>query len=146
MIHLIKLAVGVDSFETLAAWQAQRREDLSRQAVPQALMHITRQTPRHASFGVGSCVYWVIAGAVRARQTIIGLHEISGDDGIQRCGLELGTDLTETKPFPRRPFQGWRYLDPADAPPDLGANSSLDPKAAMFPLHMRQQLSELCLL
>jgi hypothetical protein len=40
-------------------------------------------------------------------------------DGIARCGLVLDLPALRTAPAPRRPFQGWRYLDPKDAPPDL---------------------------
>ena len=30
----------------------------------------------------------------------------------------LDKDLVPTEPWPHRAFQGWRYLDPKDAPPD----------------------------
>ena len=29
-------------------------------------------------------------------------------------------DMVRVSPRPKSPFQGWRYLDPKDAPPDLG--------------------------
>jgi hypothetical protein len=50
----------------------------------------------------------------------------------------LDPDLIETAPQPRRPFQGWRYLDPADAPPDLAMGGS----EAMSP-DLARQLREL---
>jgi hypothetical protein len=33
----------------------------------------------------------------------------------------LEPELTRVAATPRRPFQGWRYLNPSDAPPDLSA-------------------------
>ena len=34
----------------------------------------------------------------------------------------LANRLIEVHPMPRRAHQGWRYLDDANAPPDLGAD------------------------
>ena len=93
-------------------------------------MHVTRQTPRRAGFEPGdtassSSIYWVIGGFIRVRQQIVDLREISGADGIARCGLVLEQKLRPTEPHPRRPFQGWRYLAAAEAPRDLEQNSPL---------------------
>ena len=46
--------------------------------------------------------------------------EIIGDDGIRRCAIMLDDALVRTATARKRPFQGWRYLKPEDAPPDLG--------------------------
>jgi hypothetical protein len=51
--------------------------------------------------------------------------------------------LVAVRPAPRRAFQGWRYLDAADAPPDLGG----DAKAiAQIPEKMRRELMALGLI
>ena len=32
----------------------------------------------------------------------------------------MAPDMVRTIPRPKSPFQGWRYLDPKDAPADIG--------------------------
>ncbi len=44
---------------------------------------------------------------------------MTGGDGITRCAIVLDAEVIRTQAVPRRPFQGWRYLDAKDAPPDL---------------------------
>ena len=46
---------------------------------------------------------------------------MTGADGIERCAIVLDPDLKRVAPTPRQPFQGWRYLQAEDAPPDLTA-------------------------
>jgi hypothetical protein len=42
------------------------------------------------------------------------------------CHIRLHPELIRTAPQARRPFQGWRYLDPKDAPPDLSQVGNTD--------------------
>ena len=51
-------------------------------------------------------------------------------------------NVTPVLPRPYRPFQGWRYLNPKDAPPDLRASSGI----AEMPEELRRELSGLGLL
>ncbi|MFA8388083.1 MAG: DUF1489 family protein [Pelagibaca sp.] len=116
-IHLIKLSVGSDSVEQIEDWQQNR----SKQRANGHYFHLTRMWPkREAELLNGGSIYWVVKGLLQARQKIIGLEEIIGDDGIRRCGIVLEPELIRTATAPKRPFQGWRYLKPEDAPPDLG--------------------------
>ncbi|GAB4303681.1 MAG: DUF1489 domain-containing protein [Roseovarius sp.] len=117
-LHLIKLSVGSESVDSLARWQAERRAE----AADGLARHVTRMWPRRAAelLGGGS-IYWVIQGFVQCRQRILRLDEVTGADGIRRCAIVLDPVLVRTAPARKRPFQGWRYLDPADAPPDLPA-------------------------
>ena len=115
-IHLIKLSVGTEDVGDLAAWQAQPRAQTA-DGLPR---HVTRMWPRRESEVLdGGSIYWVIKGVVLCRQPILRLDEYSGPDGIRRCAIVCRPGLIRTAPAPRRPFQGWRYLDPGDAPPDL---------------------------
>lgn len=122
-IHLIKLSVGSDSVEQIEDWQQNR----SKQQVNGQYFHLTRMWPkREADLLNGGSIYWVVKGLVQARQRILGLEEITGDDGIRRCGIVLDPELVRTATAPKRPFQGWRYLKPEDAPRDLGTSRHND--------------------
>ncbi len=114
-LHLVKLSVGTQSIITQAEWQA------ARLAESDALRHVTRMWPRReAELLAGGSIFWVIKGVVQSCQKIIRLDEVIGEDGIRRCGIVLDPVLYHTSPQPRRPFQGWRYLQPEDAP-EIGA-------------------------
>ncbi|WP_432449107.1 DUF1489 family protein [Aliiroseovarius marinus] len=115
-INLVKLCVGAEKVEDLTAWQAMRM-GASGQPNPR---HVTRMWPkREAELVDGGSLYWVFKGLILARQQVLRLEEVIGDDGIRRCALVLSPDVIRTESQPRRAFQGWRYLTPADAPRDL---------------------------
>jgi hypothetical protein len=115
-LHLIKLCVGAEQVEDLISWQQNPRA-----RGPDGLpRHVTRMWPKRAEeLLAGGSLYWVFKGAVLARQRILRLDEVAGADGILRCGIVLNPEIIRTAAAPKRPFQGWRYLKPADAPPDL---------------------------
>ena len=130
-VHILKLSVGTESVEGLERWQT-RRQVRTAAGNPR---HVTRMWPRReADLLDGGSIYWVIKGVVLARQRIVALEEVVRADGVRRCGLVLDPHLTRTEPQPRRPFQGWRYLAPEDAPRDLApgrqAETPLPPRLA----------------
>lgn len=141
-LHLIKLCVGAESIADLAEWQQKRLADARRRGDP-VIMHVTRQRPRRP-LDAGSSLYWVIKGFVQVRQRITELRELTGEDGFPRCGLVLDPQLVPTERQPRRPFQGWRYLEAEDAPADLRLDG--DDGASALPPAMRRELYELRLL
>lgn len=144
-MHLIKLCVGVESVEHLAALEAARLDAARQAGQPAELIHHTRQTPRQReTLLAGGSLYWVIKGAVRVRQQIIDLREEADADGRSLCAIVLAPALVETTPQPRRAFQGWRYLKPEDAPADIGAVQGGEGDG--IPAAMRAQLAELALL
>ncbi len=115
-INLIKLCVGAESVESLIAWQVSPRAKTP-DGVPR---HVTRMWPKRADELLnGGSLYWVIKGSVQCRQRIVRLDEVIGHDGIRRCGIVFDPPIIRTQSPLRRPFQGWRYLRPQDAPPDL---------------------------
>ena len=145
-LHLIKLCVGCDSIEDLADWQAERLKARRKagEKRPQ-LFHRTFQTPkRRADLLAGGSLYWVIKGLVQVRQPLTDIAEGTKDDGTPCCLLILKNELVPVRPTPRRPFQGWRYLDPAEAPDDLKGRSAAG--ITTMPPKLRKQLAELGLI
>ena len=116
MINLVKLCVGAEQVEDLITWQSSARAK-GPDGLPR---HVTRMWPKRADELIdGGSLYWVFKGLVLCRQRILRLDEVVGQDGITRCGIVLDADVIRTTSAPKRPFQGWRYLKPEDAPPDL---------------------------
>ena len=117
--HLVKLSVGTESVEDLVAWQ---RSGLS--VAPDGRpRHVTRMWPkREAEVLNGGAIYWVIKGVIQCRQKILRLDEVVREDGIRRCAIVLDPEMVRVAATRKRAFQGWRYLAPSDAPPDLTGN------------------------
>ena len=133
-LHMIKLCVGCDTVEELLEWH---RTEIAENG-PWIMR--TRQTPKRAAELVaGGSLYRVYRGFVLSRQRILAVDTVG--EGIQaRCEVTLDPDVILTAPTPRRAFQGWRYLLPAEAPPDLGpATGSGEP----MPTDLARQLREL---
>ena len=144
-MHLIKLAVGVDRAEELVAWQARRLETLRRAGQPAELVHRTRHMPKkRLEVLEGGSLYWVIKGVVQLRQRIADLREEADGEGRPLCGIVFDPVLVPVRPQARRPFQGWRYLTPADAPPDLATIPGSGHEA--MPPALRAELAALALL
>lgn len=138
-LNLIKLCVGCDSVEDLTDWIAQNRRI---HGPSWRHVHVTRMTPaRAAEILGGGSLYWVIKGGVMCREAITGLDAVVGADGISRCAIGLSGDPVPTRFLPRRPFQGWRYLEGKDAPPDL-----LPGQGGDAPEDLRRELAALGLL
>ncbi|MFN3854365.1 MAG: DUF1489 family protein [Phreatobacter sp.] len=135
-LHLIKLCVGADSVEDLQQWIDWRIRTHGEQ------VHTTRMTPKRADEIVGGgSLYWVIKGSILCRQRLIGIRPFTDGEGLSRCDLVLEPVIVRVQPRRRGPFQGWRYLEAGDAPPDLetGATRGLPPDLA-------RELAELGLL
>ncbi|WP_420862766.1 DUF1489 family protein [Algirhabdus cladophorae] len=115
-VNIVKLSVGTETVEGLQAWQAQKRAQTA-DGLPR---HVTRMWPkREAEILAGGSIYWVIKGVILCRQKILRLDEVIGQDGIRRCAIVSEPEMTRVAATLKRPFQGWRYLQAADAPIDL---------------------------
>ena len=143
-VHLIKLCVGVETAKELAEWQDERLKSLKRANKTPEHCHRTLQTPRRRDELLdGGSLYWVIRGFVLVRQRVLDIRADMKDDGTACCGIVLDPELVATRPHPRRPFQGWRYLDAADAPRDA---KGLADGSDEMPRAMREDLRELRLI
>jgi hypothetical protein len=137
LTHLIKLSVGTETVDDLAAWQATAHERWP-DGQPR---HVTRMWPkREAELLAGGSIFWVIKGFVQARQRVLRLDEVIGQDGIRRCGIVLHKELIRVEATPKRAFQGWRYLKPEDAPRDLSAARAQE---EALPLDLQHALADL---
>ena len=142
-IHLIKLCVGVDTIEELAAWQKKRLAQMKEAGKTPRLRHITRHAPKQADdLLAGGSLYWVIKGWVAARQRLTAIEPITVK-GEKKCALCLDRKLVRVVPRPKRAFQGWRYLAAEDAPADL---ATLGADVARLPPKLAEELRDLGLL
>ncbi|MBX2855152.1 MAG: DUF1489 domain-containing protein [Rhodobacteraceae bacterium] len=140
-LHLVKLCVGAEEVEDLTTWQTARAVERSRRGLDPRPRHTTRMFPRRADeLLAGGSLYWVFRGVIRARQALVAIEPVTGEDGVSRHDLVLSPDVVLTEPCPRRPFQGWRYLAPKDAPADL-SHRSLEKDAAL-PLSLREAVAD----
>ncbi|HEY0919983.1 DUF1489 family protein [Devosia sp.] len=121
MMHMIKLCVGVATLEELESYREERAHWWGADYGEDIHVHRTRMMPKRAAEieGRGS-IYWVISGVIRARQPILRLAAATDREGRGCCDIIMSPHMVRVVPRPKRPFQGWRYLTPEDAPPDLG--------------------------
>ena len=139
MLHLIKLAVGVADLAALAERQAERKDGDGRPFLR------TRNTPRRAAEILdGGSIYWVISGVLLCRQRVAAIAADRREDGTPCTAIALEGATIAVLPRRIRAFQGWRYLQAADAPEDLGARSATG--GDVLPVAMRRDLAALCLL
>ena len=137
-LHLIKLAVGIDDFRALARVQKLRRKERGKACF------FTRHMPRRsAELLDGGSIYWVIKGHIQARQLLRGFEAV--EDADERyCAVRYDPKLVETQWQPRRAFQGWRYLEAKDVPPDRAKGARAEEDA--LPPAMLRELRSLGLL
>jgi hypothetical protein len=121
-VNLIKLCVGVSDVTQLI----QEHERLVKQALkrktkkPVEDHHWTRMRPKRDEEVLdGGSLYWVIRGTIRVRHRILRLDDVTDADGQDYCAIIYDPKVILVEPRPRRAFQGWRYLEADDSPPDL---------------------------
>lgn len=126
-MHIIRPAVGIQELDQLISSMKRRGQsypvggDMVR-AVPIT----TRNYPAQAEeiLESGGSVYWIIKRAIQARQKIVGFERLTDDTGKKFCAIWLDATVIPTHHFPRKPFQGWRYFNDQDTPPDLKGTQS----------------------
>ena len=134
MLHIRKLCVGVRTAQDLIDFQKQRLKMGGR------LLHRTRNTPkRQEEILQGGSLYWIIAGKFSLRQKIIGFETESAEEVVindpskpakPHCLFILDKKLQPVVSRSHHGFQGWRYLQDKDKPPDIskaGKADDIDP-------------------
>lgn len=109
-LHLTKVAFGASGVEHLAERLLVRAED-------GPVFLTTRYLPkRHEEIAGQGSLFWIIKHTLIARSPILSFGEAEGG----RVAIHLDPHLVLTHGRPKRAHQGWRYLEDADAPADLG--------------------------
>lgn len=130
-LSLTKVAFGCSEVETLReriAWRAAQGPEFPM---------TTRYMPKRAAEMAGGSLYWIIKHQLIGRSAILGFGEAEGG----KTAIRLETKLILVQPRPKRAHQGWRYLEDADAPIDLGEGEAAD-----LPPELAGQLAGLGLL
>lgn len=126
-LNLTRIAFGAENPTHL-------RERLESFAVGGEVRLTTRYMPkRHAEMAGGS-LFWILKHTLIGRTPLIGFM----DNGEGRTWIRLRPELIPVRSHPKRAHQGWRYLEAADAPPDLAAGEVNDAEA--MPPKMLSQL------
>ncbi len=111
-LHLTKVAFAIDHVDQLAERLA------ARHAAGESLT--TRYLPKRVAELQGGSLFWILKHRLVARSPILGFGEAEGG----RVAIHLGPKLVLVEGRPKRAHQGWRYLEDADAPADLGGEGS----------------------
>lgn len=129
-LHMIKLCVGCDTVEELVDWRRTHQPG-------QPWILRTRMTPKRAAEMLdGGSVFRVFKGIILCRQRMLDIQTV-GEGVAARCEVTLDEEVVRVAPTPRRAFQGWRYLEAKDAPPDLSQEAFGD-----VPPELARQLRE----
>lgn len=118
-VHIIKLVVGASDLEDF--FQIQKACVFDYDGVPANACN-TRYKPKQADeiLATGGSLYRVIKNRIVCRQKIIGFEAIETPDKGSQCAIITEHPIIQTIVKPKRPFQGWRYFKPSDAPKDRG--------------------------
>ncbi|WP_174291638.1 DUF1489 family protein [Sphingomonas bacterium] len=132
-LHLTKVAFATTSVEHLA-------ERLLARAEAGPLFLTTRYLPkRHEEVAGQGSLYWILKHQLVARSAITGFGEAEAG----RVAIHLDPVLVLVSARPKRAHQGWRYLEAADAPVDLGSDAT---GPAALPPQLVGRLAELALI
>lgn len=125
-LHLTKVAFGAAGVDDL------RDRLAARGPGPVALT--TRYLPKRHAEIVGGSLFWILKHQLVARSPILGFDTAEGG----RTAILLDPALVLVLPAPKRAHQGWRYLEDANAPVDLGTGD-----AGELPRDLAGRLAEL---
>jgi len=132
-LHLTKVAYGAQSLEEMRSWFATRGSEarLTTRYLPKRHEEIV---PKDGSGG-GS-LFWIFKHQLVMRSPILRFEEAEGG----RTNIVISPRLIEVMPQPKRAHQGWRYLEDADAPRDLGSGED---SGEVLPGHIAADLARL---
>jgi hypothetical protein len=112
-LHITKIAFQSESPATLRAWLESHAGEAR---------ITTRYLPKRVEEMTGGSLYWIHGHMLVGRSPILGFEET----GQGRYWVRLEPRLIPVRAQPKRAHQGWRYLEGADAPPDLNDGEADD--------------------
>ena len=110
MLHLTKVAFGCTSLEDLSE-RIEARGDVVRLT--------TRYRPKRFEEIIGGSLFWILKHRLVGRSEIVAFDEAEGG----KTDIVIKARVIATVAQPKRAHQGWRYLEAANAPADLGAGA-----------------------
>ncbi|MFN3820357.1 DUF1489 family protein [Blastomonas sp.] len=128
-LSMTKIAFGAASAASLREW-------LESHAPLGEARLTTRYMPKRHEEMAGGSLYWIFNKAIIGRSPLIGFM----DNGQGRHWIRVEPRLIAVQSIPRRAHQGWRYLEEADAPADLGDGMN---EADLMPAEMLGELARL---
>ncbi len=128
-LSMTKIAFGAQSAASLRQW-------LESHAPLGEARLTTRYMPKRHEEMAGGSLYWIFNKAIIGRSPLLGFM----DNGQGRYWIRVEPMLIAVQSIPRRAHQGWRYLEPADAPADLGEGVDA---ADLMPAEMLGELARL---
>lgn len=140
MLHIMKVAVGIADIEELQ--QVNLFYAKGNLGYPYVY---TRYPPKEADkiLNDGGSLYRVIKGSLCCRQIIKDFTPSTRENGNPCIKITLEPEIIRTQSIAMRPFQGWRYLKPENAPQDLNTSRL---QLMDLPIKLRRELEELALL
>mgnify|MGYP006120840249 FL=1 len=128
-LGMTKIAFGAKSVGSLRQWIESH--------APQGEARLTtRYMPKRHEEMAGGSLFWIFNKAIVGRSPLIGFM----DNGQGRYFIRIEPRLIAVQSIARRAHQGWRYLEAADAPADLGEGLG---EADTMPAEMLGELSRL---
>lgn len=117
-VHMIKLVVGVEDLEHF--YQIQQHSLLDFNGVLANPVRTRFKPKREDEIIGGGSLYRVIKNKICCRQKIIGFDQYESPDKGTQTLIMVEPEIIQVYSTPKRPFQGWRYLEAKDAPKDRG--------------------------
>ena len=143
-IHMIKLVVGVDDLDQFLEIQRRSVVDYDGQPANTVWTRFKAKRADEIIAGGGS-IYRVIKNKIQCRQKILGFEMVETVEKGTQCLIMVEPEIIQTMSKPKRPFQGWRYLEPAQAPKDRGIYLG-DNQREEIPSDMEDELRDMGLL
>ena len=118
-VHLLKPALRINDVYEFSHRQKERvKEHKGQKVYP---VWTSRKPSREKELLNEGSLFWIVKNQIQCRQSILDIVPYQENDDEKPSYLFLcSPQLVRVQPISRKPFQGWRYLESENAPPDIG--------------------------